>query len=583
MHKIFKYLSKKQWLLLMCSVVFIVAQVWLDLKMPDYMSEVTVLVQTEGSAMSDILKNGAYMLLCALCSMISAMAVVYLTAQIGAGLSARLRGEVFSKTLSFSMEEINGFSTSSLITRCTNDVTQVQMLITMGLQSMVKAPILATWAIIKIIGKSWQWSMATAVAVVVLLTMLTVIITVAMPRFKKIQGYTDNINRITRENLTGLRVVRAYNAEKYQEEKFDEANTELTNTHLFVSKIMALMNPTMTMIMSGMSLAIYWIGAYLIDAAEMNDRLSLFSDMVVFSSYSVQVIMAFMLLSIIFIMMPRASVSARRIMEVLDTEVKIKDSKETVKAKEKGTVVFNNVSFKYPDAGDNVIENISFEAKRGETVAFIGATGSGKSTLINLIPRFYDVSEGEVLLDGVNVKDYKLKDLREKIGYVSQKAFLFSGNVKDNVVYGASDKSIENVKEAVDVSQASEFIEKMENSYEGFIAQGGSNVSGGQKQRLSIARAVAKKPEIYIFDDSFSALDYKTDRQLRAALKEYAKESTLLIVAQRIGTIKNADKIVVMHDGKIAGIGKHEELLKNCEIYKDIAYSQLSEEELKNE
>lgn len=583
MHKIFKYLSKKQWLLLMCSVVFIVAQVWLDLKMPDYMSEVTVLVQTEGSAMSDILKNGAYMLLCALCSMISAMAVVYLTAQIGAGLSARLRGEVFSKTLSFSMEEINGFSTSSLITRCTNDVTQVQMLITMGLQSMVKAPILATWAIIKIIGKSWQWSMATAVAVVVLLTMLTVIITVAMPRFKKIQGYTDNINRITRENLTGLRVVRAYNAEKYQEEKFDEANTELTNTHLFVSKIMALMNPTMTMIMSGMSLAIYWIGAYLIDAAEMNDKLSLFSDMVVFSSYSVQVIMAFMLLSIIFIMMPRASVSARRIMEVLDTEVKIKDSKEAVKAKEKGTVVFNNVSFKYPDAGDNVIENISFEAKRGETVAFIGATGSGKSTLINLIPRFYDVSEGEVLLDGVNVKDYKLKDLREKIGYVSQKAFLFSGNVKDNVVYGASDKSIENVKEAVDVSQASEFIEKMENSYEGFIAQGGSNVSGGQKQRLSIARAVAKKPEIYIFDDSFSALDYKTDRQLRAALKEYAKESTLLIVAQRIGTIKNADKIVVMHDGKIAGIGKHEELLKNCEIYKDIAYSQLSEEELKNE
>lgn len=583
MHKIFKYLSKKQWLLLMCSVVFIVAQVWLDLKMPDYMSEVTVLVQTEGSAMSDILKNGAYMLLCALCSMISAMAVVYLTAQIGAGLSARLRGEVFSKTLSFSMEEINGFSTSSLITRCTNDVTQVQMLITMGLQSMVKAPILATWAIIKIIGKSWQWSMATAVAVVVLLTMLTVIITVAMPRFKKIQGYTDNINRITRENLTGLRVVRAYNAEKYQEEKFDEANTELTNTHLFVSKIMALMNPTMTMIMSGMSLAIYWIGAYLIDAAEMNDKLSLFSDMVVFSSYSVQVIMAFMLLSIIFIMMPRASVSARRIMEVLDTEVKIKDSKEAVKAKEKGTVVFNNVSFKYPDAGDNVIENISFEAKRGETVAFIGATGSGKSTLINLIPRFYDVSEGAVLLDGVNVKDYTLKDLREKIGYVSQKAFLFSGNVKDNVVYGASDKSIENVKEAVDVSQASEFIEKMENSYEGFIAQGGSNVSGGQKQRLSIARAVAKKPEIYIFDDSFSALDYKTDRQLRAALKEYAKESTLLIVAQRIGTIKNADKIVVMHDGKIAGIGKHEELLKNCEIYKDIAYSQLSEEELKNE
>lgn len=583
MHKIFRYLSYKQWLLMACSVVFIVAQVWLDLKMPDYMSEVTMLVQTEGSAMSDILKNGGYMLLCALCSMVSAMMVVFFTSKIGAGLSMRLRGEVFKKTLAFSMEEINGFSTSSLITRCTNDVTQVQMLIIMGLQSMVKAPILATWAIIKIVGKSWQWSTATAVAVVILLSMLSVIVTVAMPRFKRIQKLTDNINKVTRENLTGLRVVRAYNAESFQEEKFEEANTELTNTHLFVSKIMSIMNPTMTLIMSGMSLAIYWIGAYLIEAAGMQEKLTVFSEMVVFSSYSVQVIMAFMLLSMIFVMMPRASVSARRIMEVLDTEVKITDPKIGAQAKEQGTISFKNVSFKYPDAGDNVIEGINFEVKKGETVAFIGATGSGKSSLINLIPRFYDVTEGELLVDGVNVKDYKLDELRGKIGYVAQKAILFSGDVSENVLYGAGEKSIDTVKEAVAVSQGTEFVEKMDGTYSGFIAQGGSNVSGGQKQRLSIARAVARKPEIYIFDDSFSALDYKTDKELRRALKEYAADSTKLIVAQRIGTIKNADKIIVMHDGKIVGIGKHEELLGSCDIYKDIAYSQLSEEELMNE
>lgn len=583
MHKIFRYLSYKQWLLMACSVVFIVAQVWLDLKMPDYMSEVTMLVQTEGSAMSDILKNGGYMLLCALCSMVSAMMVVFFTSKIGAGLSMRLRGEVFKKTLAFSMEEINGFSTSSLITRCTNDVTQVQMLIIMGLQSMVKAPILATWAIIKIVGKSWQWSTATAVAVVILLSMLSVIVTVAMPRFKRIQKLTDNINKVTRENLTGLRVVRAYNAESFQEEKFEEANTELTNTHLFVSKIMSIMNPTMTLIMSGMSLAIYWIGAYLIEAAGMQEKLTVFSEMVVFSSYSVQVIMAFMLLSMIFVMMPRASVSARRIMEVLDTEVKITDPKIGAQAKEQGTISFKNVSFKYPDAGDNVIEGINFEVKKGEIVAFIGATGSGKSSLINLIPRFYDVTEGELLVDGVNVKDYKLDELRGKIGYVAQKAILFSGDVSENVLYGAGEKSIDTVKEAVAVSQGTEFVEKMDGTYSGFIAQGGSNVSGGQKQRLSIARAVARKPEIYIFDDSFSALDYKTDKELRRALKEYAADSTKLIVAQRIGTIKNADKIIVMHDGKIVGIGKHEELLGSCDIYKDIAYSQLSEEELMNE
>lgn len=585
MLKIFKYLKKKEWIFVILSVIFIVVQVGLELKIPDYMSDITALIQTEGSTMKEILTQGGYMLVCALGSMATAIVVGLFAAKIAAGLSQRLRGMVYDQTLAFSMEEINSFSTDSLITRTTNDLTQIQLTVAMGLQVMIKGPVMAIWAILKIAGASWQWTTATAVGVVVLLSVFGIIIGLAMPKFRMIQSLTDNVNRVSREQLTGLRVVRAYNAEKYQEDKFEKANADLTNTNLFAFRVMAIMIPSITLIQSGLSLAIYWLGSYMVEAADMTSKITVFSDMVVFSAYAIQVIMSFMFMAIILIMMPRANVAAGRVLEVINKKIRIKDGTVTEGAEgEKGTVEFRDVSFRYPDAADNMIEHISFKAQKGQTIAFIGSTGSGKSTLINLIPRFYDVTEGSVLVDGVDVRSYKQKALRDKIGYVSQKAVLFSGTVSSNIAYGDFyDKMTdEQVRRAVKIAQGIEFVEKMEGTYDAHIAQGGSNVSGGQKQRLSIARAVARNPEIYIFDDSFSALDYKTDRILRSTLKKEIKDATMLIVAQRIGTIKDADLIIVLDDGKVAGMGTHEELLKNCATYQEIAYSQLSKEELEH-
>ena len=584
MLKIFKYLKPKEWLMAGASLIFIIAQVWLDLKLPDFMSEVTRLTQSPDSAMGDIWLNGSYMLLCALGSLMAAIIVGYFAAKIAAVFSQRLRSLLFNKVESFSMEEINRFSTSSLITRSTNDITQVQMLVVMGLQLIVKAPITAVWAITKIAGKGFEWSIVTGVAVMIVLMMVTFLMIFVMPKFKKMQTLTDNITRVTRENLTGLRVVRAYNAEGYQENKFESANKELTGTQLFTNRAMAVMMPVMTVIMSGLSLAIYWVGAYLIDAAGAMDRVDIFSNMVVFSSYAMQIIMSFMMLVMMFIMLPRASVSAKRINEVLDTQPRILDGDKTEgKPDVTGEVEFRSVSFKYPDAAEPVLQDINFTVKQGETVAFIGSTGSGKSTLINLVPRFFDVTGGEVLIDGVNVKDYKLESLLNKIGYVPQKAVLFKGTVSSNVGYGDNgidDFSEDEVKWAVNIAQGAGFVEKMDNQYEASISQGGTNISGGQKQRLAIARAVCRRPEIYIFDDSFSALDYKTDRSLRSVLKKQTAGVTSLIVAQRIGTIMDADKIIVLDEGKIVGKGTHKELLRDCAVYKEIAMSQLSEEEL---
>lgn len=584
--KLFKYLKPKEWTLILASIVFIVGQVWLDLKLPDYMSKITTLVQTEGSKTSEIWTTGGKMLLCALGSMILAVIVGYFAAKVATSLSKELRKGVFDKTLSFSMEEINGFSIASLITRSTNDITQIQQTVAMGLQVMIKAPILAVWAIFKITGKSWEWSVATGVAVIVLLILIGNLIIFVLPKFKVVQKMTDNLNRVTRESLTGIRVVHAYNAQQYQEEKFDKVNKDLTDTNLFVTRLMALMQPGMGLIMSGLTLSIYWIGAHLINNAEGMNRIGLFSDMVVFSSYAMQVVMAFMLLSMTFILLPRAAVSAARINEVLNTPQTIIDGekKSSLKGIE-GEIEFRNVSFKYPNAEDYVLENISFTAHKGETVALIGSTGSGKSTLINLLPRFYDTTKGEVFVDGMNVKEYAQEALHNKIGYVSQKVVLFSGTVKSNVAYGGNSQAPstdEEIKKAVEIAQGKEFVEKMDDEYDAAIAQGGTNLSGGQKQRLSIARAVNRNPEIFIFDDSFSALDYKTDRQLRSTLKKETKGATSLIVAQRIGTIKDADKIIVLDEGKIVGMGKHSELLKTCKTYQEIAYSQLSKEELEN-
>ncbi|WP_342414908.1 ABC transporter ATP-binding protein [Paenibacillus sp. FSL R10-2782] len=584
MLKIFKYLKKNEWMLVLCSLAFIVVQVWLDLKLPDYMAEITTKLQTEGTPMSELLIPGSYMLLCAVGSMIASIIVGYFAAKVAAGLAMRLRAMVFDKTLSFSMEEMNNFSTASLITRTTNDVTQIQTIVALGLQVIIKAPILAVWAIVKIADKNWQWTASTGAAVAVLILMLSVIVIFALPSFQRIQRLTDNLNRVTREHLTGLRVVRAYNADQYQEQKFEQANVELTNTNLFANRLMAMIGPGMTFIMSGLSVAIYWIGAYLINGTAVPDRIALFSNMVVFSSYAMQVVMAFMMVSMIFFLLPRASISAKRIMEVLNTKSSIMNGHET--AGEEGVmgqVEFRNVSFKYPDAEEPVLRNISFTAKRGETVAFIGATGSGKTSVINLIPRFYDVTEGEVLVDGVNVRNYKQQALHNKIGYVPQRAVLFNGTVASNVSYGDNGKegaSEKLVKAAVGIAQSTEFVEKMDGQYQGRISQGGANVSGGQKQRLSIARAIYRQPEIYIFDDSFSALDYKTDRILRSALKKETDHATTLIVAQRIGTIKDADRIIVLEQGEVVGSGTHDELMANCSTYQEIAYSQLSKEEL---
>ena len=585
MFKLLKQMRKKDWLLVLVCIAFIVFQVWLDLKLPDYMSEITTLVQTEGSEMADILLNGGYMLLCAFGSLLAAVVTGYFVAKIAANFSRDLRKRIFDKVEDFSLQEVKKFSTSSLITRTTNDVTQIEMLIAMGLQMLIKAPITAVWAITKILNKSWQWSALTGVAVVILLSVIGFLIAIILPKFKIVQKLIDKINGITRENLTGIRVVRAFNAEEFQEAKFSKVNNDLTNLQLFNQKKLAIMQPIMYLVMYGLTLGIYFIGAYLIQDAGLSIKLSLFSDMVVFSSYAMQVIMSFLMLAVIFMIVPRASVSAKRINEVLDENIEIQDLVSvSAKPKEKGTVAFKNVSFKYADADEYILKNISFEAKKGETVAFLGSTGSGKSTLLNLIPRFYDATEGEVLVDGVNVKDYKQQDLHDLLGYVPQKAVLFKGTIKSNVAYGENGKNITDtkIKEAIHVAQADDFVLKLEDTYDHAIAQGGTNVSGGQKQRLSIARAIARDPEIYLFDDSFSALDYKTDATLRKELKKYTKDATTLIVAQRIGTVMNADKILVLENGECVGIGTHKELLKNCEVYKQIALSQLSKEELEN-
>lgn len=580
MIKLFKYLRKKDWLYIFISLCFIVCQVWLDLKIPDYMSEITRLIQTPDSALGDVLVVGMKMLGCALLSMAATFIVGYFVAVVAAGLSKRLREAVYDKVISFSMEEMGKFSTASLITRSTNDISQVQMVIAIGLQASVRAPIMAVWAITKIINKNLMWSAATGVAIAFLLVLIAVIFVLVVPGFQKMQTLTDNINRVARENLSGVRVVRAYNAEKYQEDKFEEANEELTSVNLFNQKIMALMSPVMTLISSGLTLSIYWIGVYLIDKAALQDKITLFSDMIVFSSYAMQVIMSFMMLTFTFIILPRAIVSSKRINEVLDTKNRIMDGEGCENTSETGTVEFRNVSFHYPDAADDIISDINFKANKGEMVAFIGATGSGKTTLINLIPRFYDVTGGEVLVDGVNVKKYKLSELRKKIGYAPQKALLFSGTIEENVCYGADTPDSERLNEALEISQAKEFVEKLTDNVKSKISQGAVNVSGGQKQRLSIARSLYNKPEILIFDDSFSALDYRTDKILRKELRERSKGSTSLIVAQRIGTIMEADLIIVLEEGRVVGQGKHKELLKSCPIYKEIAMSQLSEEEL---
>ena len=585
MFKLFKNFNTKDLLIIILCIIFVVIQVWLDLKLPDYMSSITRLVQTEGSSMNEIILQGVYMLLCAFGSLLSAICVGYMSSLLSANFSKVLRKKIFNKVEDFGTEEIKKFSTSSLITRTTNDVTQIEMLISMGLQLLIKAPIMAVWAISKILNKSIEWSALTGVGVVVLLATIITLMLIVLPRFEIVQKLIDKVNGVTRENLMGIRVVRAFNAEKFEEERFDKVNCELTNTQLFNQKCFAILNPMMNIVMHFLTLGIYFIGAILIEKSLMSDKITLFSDMVVFSSYGMQVIMSFLMLAMIFMMWPRAQVSAKRINEVLDSSISIIDGNYYDAGLEKGTVEFKNVSFKYPDADEYLLKNISFKVNRGETIAFIGSTGSGKSTLINLVPRFYDVTDGEILVDGINVKEYNGEVLHNKIGYVPQKAVMFTGTVFYNVAYGEAaekDISLDKVKKAIEVAQGTDFVEKMENTYEAHIARGGTNVSGGQKQRLAIARAIAKDPEIYIFDDSFSALDYKTDSSLRRELKKYTKDATSMIVAQRIGTIINADKIVVLDKGECVGIGTHKELLKSCEVYKEIALSQLSKEELEN-
>ena len=586
MIKIFKQFNKKDWALVFAVAILIVFQVWLDLKLPDYMSEITRTLQSEGYIIKDILVQGGYMLLCAFGSLGSAVIVGYITSFISADFSMNLRRRIFKKVEDFGMREIKKFETSSLITRTTNDVTQLEMLVAMGMQLIIKAPVMCIWAITKIINKNIEWSLLVLAGVALLLVTIGILLKIVYPRFEKVQKLIDGVNGVTRESVTGIRVVRAFNAEEYQENRFDKVNNDLTNMQLFNQKCFAILDPVMNIVMHFLTLGIYFIGAYLIDAAHMVDKITLFSNMVVFSSYGMQVIMSFLMLAMIFMILPRASVSAKRINEVLDEELSLKDGTlDGNEALEVGTVEFKNVSFKYPDASEYVLKDISFKVNKGETVAFIGSTGSGKSTLINLIPRFYDATEGEVLIDGINIRDYKLKELHNKIGYVPQKAVMFMGSVKSNVGYGSvngTKPTLGKIKEATDVAQASSFIKEMDGEYEAHIAQGGTNVSGGQKQRLSIARAIARDPEIYIFDDSFSALDFKTDATLRRALKEYTKDATSIIVAQRIGTIINADKIVVLNEGECVGIGTHKELLKSCKVYQEIALSQLSKEELEN-
>ena len=584
MLKLFKNMARKDVALIIVAVIFTAMAVWADLTIPDYMTDITTLIETSGSTMSEILSVGGKMLLFALISLISTVIVAFCASAISNGFAADLREKLFRKVQSFSMDEIGHFSTSSLITRSTNDVMQIQIFIVMGLQMLMRAPIMAVWAIAKIIGKAWQWTMATGVTILIVLAVILICILIAMPKFKKLQNLTDKMNTVTRENLTGLRVVRAYNAEDYQEEKFEKANKDLTDTNTYAMHTMAFLLPSVMAGINGLTLAIYWIGAFVIENAGLGSKISLFSDMVVFSQYAIQAVMAFLMLVMIFMILPRASVAANRINEVLDTQVTIADGTETEgEAGHEGEIEFRNVNFRYPGGADDVLHDISFRAKRGETVAIIGATGSGKSSLINLILRFYDTTEGSVYVDGRDVREYSEKALRNKIGYISQSAVLFTGTVSSNVAYGDNGRTAptqEEIQEAVHTAQADEFVEKMDGRYEGYIAQLGGNLSGGQKQRLSIARAIARKPEILIFDDSFSALDYRTDHKLRSELDKKCGNITRIIVAQRIGTIRNADKILVLDEGHLAGVGTHEELMKNCKVYQQIALSQLSKEEL---
>ena len=587
MFKLLKYLKKKEWVFVLFAVVFIVAQVWLELKLPDYMNTITQIAQggtntATGAAyeMSDIWANGGYMLLCAVSSMICSIITSFFVVRIAADFSARIREALYSKVQGFSMSEINKFSTASLITRSTNDVQQVQMLLTMGLQMIIKAPITAVWAITKIAGKQWQWSLAVAIAVAIMLIGIITIMLLVIKKFKKLQILTDNLNQVTRENLSGIRVIRAYNAEKYQEKKFDAVNNEFTDTNLYAGRVMAFMSPLMSLVMNGISLSIYWIGAYIINAASLMEFAGLFGDMVVFMSYGMQIISSFMMLAMMFMIAPRSLVSAKRINEVLETEELIEEGKGVRSTTERGTVEFKHVYFRYPDGNENVLSDISFKANKGDTVAFIGATGCGKSSVVNLVSRFYDVTGGEVLVDGHNVRDYRKKELAKKIGYVSQKAVLFSGDIRSNVNFGDNNADDAAIEKSIAIAQSSDFVAEQKGGTLGSVAQNGTNFSGGQKQRLSIARAVARNAEIYIFDDTFSALDYRTDRQLRQALKAEMKEATCLIVAQRIGTIMDADLILVIENGRVVGQGTHKELMASCGAYQEIARSQLSEEEL---
>lgn len=585
MFKLFKNLTKKDLLIVICVISLVVLSVFLDLRMPEYMSEITKLVQTENSTMKEILIAGSHMLLCAVLSLCCTISVGFFTSLLSARFSKNIRRKIFSKVEDFGLNEIKKFSTSSLITRTTNDVTQIEMLLAMGLQLLIKSPVMAIWALMKILGKSKELSLITAIGVVIIVTTNLIIIKIVSPRFAKIQTLTDKINGVTRENITGIRVIHAFNAEKFEENRFANVNNDITGTHLTVTKTFAVMDPIMNFVMHFQHLAIYVVGAFIIINSGMMEKINMFSNMVVFSSYGMQVIISFLMLTMIFMILPRARVSANRINEVLEEEVTIKSGTFNGQTKEHGTVEFKNVSFKYPDADEYIIKNVSFKVAEGETIAFIGSTGSGKSTLINLVPRLYDVTEGEVLVDGINVKEYDLAKLNNKIGYIPQTAVMFTGTIYENISYGDNGRekpSINKVKEAINVAQGKDFVENMEGKYQSHISRGGTNISGGQKQRLSIARAIAKDPEIYIFDDSFSALDYQTDASLRKALKKYTSKATSMIVAQRIGTIMNADKIVVLDKGECVGIGTHTELLKKCKIYKEIALSQLSEEELQN-
>lgn len=584
MKQIIKHFPKRSWFFVILNAACIVLQVFLELKMPDYMTDITKLITNPDPDIAKIWGAGFKMLLCAVAALVLAIIIHVLAAKVAADYSWSVRAKLYDKVESFSLEQMNRFSTASLITRSTNDITQVQNIIVFGMMAIIKAPVMSVWAISKIAGKNVEWTITTAVAVGIVCVVLLICYVCALPRFKRIQGLTDNINRISRENLTGLRVIRAYNAEDYQEEKFEKANEEITKNNLTAHRIMSIMGPTMMIVMNGIAVVIYWIGAFLINDASFTDKGEIFSEMVVFSQYAMQVLISFMVLNMIFIMAPRAIVAAKRINEVIDTHPTITDGNYEGESSDiTGEVEFKNVSFRYPDASDYVLENISFKARKGETVAIIGSTGCGKSTLINLIPRFYDATNGEVLINGVNVKEYKLDALHNKLGYVPQKALLFSGDVNTNVAFGTNGKdeyTHDDVKRAVKIAQAQEFVEKMPYAYESDIAQGGTNVSGGQRQRLCIARAICRNPEIMIFDDSFSALDYKTDSILRKTLKEETAGTTNIIVAQRIGTIKDADLIIVLDEGKIVGMGKHKDLLDCCDVYKEIALSQLSQEEL---